>query len=171
MGGQRPSRAGAPDLTAGPLTLYGRVWGLRLGAGMPKALLVPLGPQWVVGRTEPQAQGQSLGRRAAPEPCGGVPVPPSPNRGSRCPRGGSGQAAPPEATGSAPLQEQDTRRVHPSLPGPVTPAGALELSALHVGCPWSPPGLAGGPSEGRTRVLSSSQKLLTRNHELHFFGN
>ena len=140
--------AGASDLTLGPLTLCtGESGGaLRLGAGtacrprrVAEARLVPSGPRWVVGRTEPQALGDSPGRRAAPEPCRRVPVRPQTPAGvQHPPRGGLGlELLPcPNATGSAHCKNR-TRECESTepRPRPATPPGALDLSALGAGCP------------------------------------
>lgn len=93
--------------------------GAPSGCRDAKALLVPLGPRWVVGRTEPQALGDSpWGGGAAPEPCDRVPVAPKPQPGFSAVHEedlGQNCCPAPEATGSAPLQGQDTQACPPSL--------------------------------------------------------
>lgn len=99
--------AGALRPHSGALTLvHGRVLGGSgfWGAGMPRRCWCPWGPSGS-GRTEPQALGDSpLGEEGRHQSPRWSPLPPSPSRVQRCPRGGSGQncCPRPPATGSAP---------------------------------------------------------------------
>lgn len=121
MGGQRPSRGRSLRPHSGaPHSVHGRVWGAPSGCRDAKALLVPLGPQWVMGRTEPQALGDSpWGGGAAPEPCGRVPVAPKPQPGFSAvhEEDRARTAAPPLKPRARPRCKNRTReRVHQALP-------------------------------------------------------
>ncbi|XDA84691.1 hypothetical protein R6Z07F_014501 [Ovis aries] len=106
---------------------------------MPRRCWCPWGPSGSWAGLNHRRLGTVPGEEGRHQsPAAGSPLPPSPSRGSALstrrigpellPRPRSHGLGPAARTGHASVSTKP-------CPGPVTPAGALELSALHVGCP------------------------------------
>lgn len=175
--------AGASDLTLGPLTLCtgesgGRsVWaqGLPAGpAGMLRRCWCPRGPGGSWAGLNHRRSGIARGGGRHRSPVAGSPsaLKPQPgfstlheeDSGWNCCPAPMPRAQPAARTGHASVSPPSRAPGQQRLLVPWTSAPSVRAA------PWSPPGLAGGPSEGRT-TGSLILKLLMKNHELHFFGN
>lgn len=165
---------------SGPLPLgrRGRVWG---GGGLAapsgrrdaEALLVPLGVGSRAGLNHTRSGTAPGGGGTAPEPCRRVPVPPQPGFSAVHEEDLGRNCCPaPDTAGWARCEDRTREREsteppwddHASrCPGAQRPRCRLPAGVHRV---WREESSEGRPA-GSLLIL----KLLTKNHELHFFGN